>query len=86
MYDNIKEMAQKEGFEQGWRDGHNASPKFPRPDIGYELLQPGYTKAFHQAYMDAYETAKDEKRRFDMLQHQRSHHKDLENEQGDIER
>ena len=67
MAKDLFDIAEKEGFEQGWRDGLSGFLRAPRPDIGFDLLQPGYAKHFHAAYHDAYDAGVDERRRREAL-------------------
>ncbi len=67
MTNEFLQMAEQEGFEQGWSDALRGMPEFPRPDVGYELLQPGYGLRFLEAYERAYEAGLEEKQRRDAL-------------------
>ncbi|SNZ20095.1 hypothetical protein [Cohaesibacter gelatinilyticus] len=73
MPENLIEMAEEEGFKQGWSDCLAGAAKMPFPDIGFSLLEPGYVKHFNAAYYDAYETAREEQRRRAALEARRSH-------------
>ena len=81
MNDEIKEIAEKEGFEQGYFDGRHNFPKLPRPDINYEVLAPSYIKMFHEAYFEAYDVGKAEFDRLAVLRRSRTLLQDLDNEQ-----
>lgn len=80
MVDEILQMAEQEGFEQGWDDALRGMPQMPRPDIGYELIQPGYTKTFRQSYLDAFEAGHSERRRRKELQRGQTLRDDREQE------
>lgn len=73
MAENLIELAEEEGFKQGWSDGLAGAGKMPCPDIGFSLLEPGYMKHFNASYHDAYETAREEQRRRAALEVRRSH-------------
>ncbi len=73
MAENLIQLADEEGFHQGWSDGLAGAHKMPCPDIGFSLLEPGFVKRFNTAYYDAYETAREEQRRRAALEVRRSH-------------
>lgn len=80
MARDIFDLAEKEGFEQGWQDGISGFPRAPHPDIGFDLLQPGYAKHFHTAYNDAYEAGFEERKRREALRQAKSREIEQERE------
>ena len=75
---NLKQLGEKQGFEDGWRDAMNDLPNNPCADGGYGLIDVRYEQAYAESYKDGYTTGTKERIRREKLMARRKQQQEQE--------
>ncbi len=81
---SLQDWGKKTGFEDGWHDAMQGGSKNPRPEVGYGVIEPRYTKYYAKSYEEGFDTGREERARREELKNRKTHIREHDHERDDV--